>query len=61
MSKDAIVSGVGAGLGLFSLTLIEKHVIGSGNDFGCVAAPLAATAAMIFADRSAADIKNIVG
>lgn len=61
MSKAAIIAGVGAALGLFTLTLIEEHVLGSVDNIGCVAAPLAATAAMIFADRSAADIKSIVG
>ena len=60
--KDVILSAVGAAIGLYALSLVEDNVLNSINkNLSCVAAPLAATAVMIFSSKQAADAKSIVG
>ena len=60
--KDVILSAVGAAIGLYALSLVEDNVLNSiNNNLACVAAPLAATAVMIFSTKQAADAKSIVG
>ena len=52
---------VAAAVALFSLTLVDEHVLGKVDNISCVATPLAATAAMMFSSSGAPDAKSIVG
>ena len=59
--KDAIISGVGAALGLYALAFVDENVLSNVDNIGCVATALAATAVTIFSSNTAADPKTIVG
>ena len=60
-TKSLVIGAVAAAVALFSLTLVDEHVLGKVDNVNCVAAPLAATAAMMFSSPGAPDAKSIVG
>ena len=61
MVKDSILTAAGAALGLFALAFTDENVLSKVDNINCVAAPLVATAVMIFSSKKAADAKSIIG